>query len=137
MKPYSYDLREKVLNYSFTHSNTDTAATFDISSNTVFRLKKLYNETGDVKPRNRKITHKRLISPEGEIFLEALILTEPDLSIKDLRNAYKKKFGVAVCHGTMVNTLKKLNLTYKKRALSTRKNTMTGRKNSESTIKKT
>ena len=121
MKPYSNDLREKVLHYSFNHSLADTATTFDISKNTVFLLRKLYNETGGVQPRNKKRTCERLISSEGEIFLEALILTEPDLSNRDLRNAYKEKFGVSMCHGTMANALKKLNLTYKKKFYRSKK----------------
>jgi transposase len=115
MKPYSYDLRVKVLHYSFTHSILDTATTFGIGTNTVFLLKKLYDETGDVQPRKSQRIYERLITTEGETFLQALILTEPDLSINDLRNTYEEKFGVYVSHGTMVNALKRLNLTYKKK----------------------
>lgn len=115
MKPYSYDLREKALHYSFSHSIADTAITFGMSKNTVFLLRKLYAETGDVQPRKSNRIYERLISLDGETFLQALILTEPDLSIGDLRNAYEEKFGIYVSHGTMVNTLKRLNLSYKKK----------------------
>ena len=115
MKPYSYDLREKVLHYSFNHSIADTATVFGMSPNTVFLLRKLYEETGDVKPRKSQRTYERLITIEGETFLQALILTEPDLSIGDLRNAYEEKFGIYVSHGTMVNALNRLNLTCKKK----------------------
>ena len=115
MAAYSNDLRRKILNYSFSHSIAKTATTFAVSPNTVFLLKKLYEETGDVIPRKSNRVYDRLISREGEIFLEALILTEPDLSILDLRNAYEEEFSIWVSHGTMVNTLQRLNLTYKKK----------------------
>ena len=41
MKPYSYDLRIRIFNYSLSNSIQKTADIFGISPNTVFLLKKL------------------------------------------------------------------------------------------------
>ncbi len=51
MKPYSYDLRIRLYNYSLTHSIRETARIFRVSPNTVYLLKQLFIETGSLNPR--------------------------------------------------------------------------------------
>lgn len=111
MKAYSYDLRIKMLEYATKHSIKETAKAFKVSPNTVFLLKKRYLETGDIKPLKRKSSYKRLITTDGEIFLEALLLTEPNLTLENLRDAYEEHYKIRVSKGTISNTLKRLNLT--------------------------
>jgi transposase len=117
MKPYSYDLRKRILNHSLNNPASETARLFDVSANTVYLLKQLFLETGDVKPRasSRKYTH--LISPEGKLYLRMLIIEEPAITLEGLRREYQQAYGVNVSVGTMFNTLKNLRFSYKKNVL--------------------
>ena len=118
MKPYSYDLRIRIYNYSLTHSIRKTAAVFSVSPNTVLLLKKLFIETGSLNPRDRSFQPPHLITPKGEIYLQLLLDNEVDLTLEEIREHYEKKFGILVSIGTMYNTLKNLNITRKKKTFS-------------------
>jgi len=114
MKSYSEDLRKKILNYSLTHSIRETASLFKVSSNTVYLLKKRYMETGDIKPLKRTCYPERLITQDGENYIESIIAIEPDITLERLRVVYEEKYKIKVSKGTMSNTVKRLNLTRKK-----------------------
>jgi transposase len=129
MNVYSNDLRQKILNYSLTNSIRKTAKTFGVSPDTVYRIKKLFFETNSVTPPKPIREYTRLISEEGEIYLKALLSGEPDLSLEEIIDNYAEIYGVRVCIGTMFNTLKKLNLTYKKKSFIDPKKTLKEMKN--------
>ena len=60
-RPYSVDLREKVLKYLETNSNRRAASTlFQISSATIQRWITLKKEKGHVKPLRRAYAYKRI-----------------------------------------------------------------------------
>ncbi len=118
MKPYSYDLRVRIYDYSLTHTLAETAKVFNVGIDMVVKLRKLYAETGDLKPRKRSGENSCAISPEGEIFLRLLLKLEPDLTLEELCNRYKKEFDVYVCSATMHNTLKHMKITRKKKNFS-------------------
>ena len=63
MKPYSYDPGIKILNHSLNNPARETARLFDVSVNTVYLLKRLFLETGDVKPQASSRKYPYLISP--------------------------------------------------------------------------
>jgi transposase-like protein len=50
MNAHSKDLRQRILNHALTHSIRQTARLFQVSPDTVYRLKKLYYKTGDITP---------------------------------------------------------------------------------------
>ena len=118
MKPYSYDLRIRIFNFSLSNSIQETADMFGISPNTVFLLKKLFIETGSLNPRDRQYEYTHLITPEGELYLQLLLAEEVDLTLEELCNRYEEAYGVRVSIGTLFNTLKKLNITRKKKKYS-------------------
>lgn len=118
MKAYSYDFRIRVFNYSLTHSIQETAQVFKVSPNTVYLLKQLFFRTGSLKPCKRTTWVARLITPEGELYLQLLLAKEVDLTLEELCNRYEEAYGVRVSIGTMYNTLKKLNITRKKKTFS-------------------
>ncbi len=115
MKPYSYDLRIRIFNYSLSHSIRETARVFQVSPNTVYLLTKLFVETGSLNPRVNLFEHTRLITPEGEMYLCLLLNKEADLTLEELCNRYEQTYGVRVSIGTMYNTLERLNITRKKK----------------------
>lgn len=118
MKPYSYDLRVRIFVYSLFNSIRKTAQMFKISPNTVYLLINKFIETGNLNPSVHKYEYPHLITPEGELYLQVLLAKEVDLKLEELCNRYEEAYGVRVSIGTMYNTLKKLNITRKKKTFS-------------------
>ena len=87
----------------------------NVSPDTVQRLKKLYYETGGIEPRAPHIVHAHAVSPEGELYLQALLLDKPDLTLGELCDNYEEIYGVRVGVTTMHETLKRLGYSYKKK----------------------
>lgn len=115
MKPYSYDLRIRIFNYSLSHSIRETAKLFHVSPNTVYLLQKLFYETGSLEPRDYPNEKAHLITDEGEMYLKVLLIKECDLTLAELCDRYEQAYGVKVSIGTMFNTLERLNITRKKK----------------------
>ncbi|MGZ5193781.1 MAG: hypothetical protein ACXWB3_07695 [Kaistella sp.] len=118
MKPYSYDLRIRIFNYSLTHSIRETARIFQVSPNTVHLLRQLFIETGSLNPHGKSLDRPHLITPEGEMYLRLLLSKEVDLTLAELCNRYEQVYGVRVSIGTMYNTLERMNITRKKKTFS-------------------
>lgn len=114
MKPYSQDLRSRIFSHSLTHSVRETAEVFHVSPNTVQLLKNLFCSTGQLTPKPRGPARPRAVSEEGELFLKVLIVGQPDLTLKELRERYFQAYGTPVSTGAMHGTLKRLGLTLKK-----------------------
>jgi transposase len=115
MKPYSYDLRIRIFNYSLTHTIRETARIFQVSPNTVYLLTQLFIETGSLNPRDHLHERPHLITPEGELYLCLLLSKEIDLTLEELCNRYEQAYGIRVSIGTLYNTLERLNITRKKK----------------------
>lgn len=126
MNALSNDLRQRILNYAFTHSVRQTAGVFQVSPNTVHCLKKLYYETGGVAPRPCLAVHEHAVSPEGEMYLKILLKEDVDLTLAQLCERYEGTYGVRVGVSTMHHTLKHLGLTLKKKRFTTRTSTAMG-----------
>ena len=121
MNAYSNDLRQRIFNYSLNHSVRQTAKTFNVSPSRVQNLKKLFEETGSLTPREFKGEYPRLISEEGEIYLQVLLSKEVGLTLEKIIDNYEETYGIKVSVGTLFNTLRKLNITYKKKHFQTPK----------------
>lgn len=115
MKAYSYDLRVRIYNFSLMHTIRKTAEIFSVSPSTVNLFRKLFAETGSLKPRAPLYDRPYLITPEGETFLQLLIAQEVDLTLEEIRYRYESVFGILVSIGTMYNTLERLNISRKKK----------------------
>jgi transposase len=114
MNAYSLDLRTRMFSYALTHTVRETATLFHVSPNTVHRLKKLFIETGQLAPKPCQTGRRRAVSAEGELYLQALLREEVDLTLEALRERYAHTYGVTVSVGTMFNTLRRLRITRKK-----------------------
>jgi len=115
MTTYSKDLRQRILNYGLLHSIRATAERFQVSPNTVYLLKKLYYETGGIAPRQRSMAPDRLISAEGELWLQAILVETPDLSLAELCDRYEDIYKVRVSSSTMCDTLKRVGYSFKRK----------------------
>jgi transposase len=115
MNALSKDLRQRIFNYALNHSVRKTARAFRVSPNTVHLLKKLWYETGGLEPRPCEAVHAHAVSPEGELFLQALVVEAVDVTLERLCERYEQAYGVRVGVATMHLTLKRMGLTYKKK----------------------
>ena len=115
MNALSKDLRQRILNYALINPVRETARIFQVSPNTVHLLKELWYETGGIEPRACQAVHAHAVSPEGELFLQTLILEDVDLTLEELCEFYEQAYGVRVGVATMHLTLKRMGLTYKKK----------------------
>lgn len=120
MTTYSKDLRQRILNHGLVNPVRKTAEYFHVSPTTVQSLKKLYYETGGITPRERNIAPDRLISPEGELWLQAILLETPDSSLAELCDRYCDIYKIRVCPATMHNTVTRFGFSFKKKRSTTR-----------------
>jgi transposase len=108
MKPYSMDLRERVIGACEQGEETkQVAKRFGVSPAWVRRLKQHKRERGDIIPRTgggsrgRKIDRARLAE---------LVAQQPDATLVELRD----KLGINVTPWAISKALRELKLSYKK-----------------------
>lgn len=107
---YSMDLRERVLaDRDAGISKAAVARKYRVSTRWVYNLEKRREETGQFAPRRGRTGPKPKLAEHGERLLE-LVAEQPDASLRELRD----RLGVAVCIGTVHNTLRRLGVTFKK-----------------------
>lgn len=110
MRPYSVDLRERVLaDYDAGMGNEAVARKYRVSSRWVYKLRMQRAETGDIAPRRGNTGPKPKLAEHTERLLQ-LVEEQPDATLEELRD----RLGVPVCIGTVWNTLKALGVTLKK-----------------------
>jgi transposase len=114
MKPYSMDLRERVLADCDAGMGTSAvAAKYSVCGAFVRRLKQRRRETGEVQPRKATPGPKPSLAQgttDGGRLAE-LARAEPDLGAEE----YRDRLGLS-CHPTPVwRALRQLGLTFKKK----------------------
>jgi len=121
MNAHPLELRQRIFNYHLSHSVRNTAELFGVSPDTVQRLKQRFIETGDLAPRSCHAEHAHAVSPEGELYLQALLVEQPDLSLAELHKEYARAYGVAVGTTTLHHLLQRLGYSRKKNILRPQK----------------
>lgn len=114
MNAYSLDLRERIFSYSICHTIKETAEQFRVSSSTVYLLKKRFYETGCLSPKVRQYKATRLMTVEGQLYIQSLLAEQSDLTLEKLRDEYEAAYGIRVSIGTMYNTVQEMGFSYKK-----------------------
>lgn len=105
-KPYSLDLRERVLKYLEQFPNrTRACQLFQVGRATVFRWLSRKQKEGHVQPLQRKYAFKRV----DDLALNEYIAAHPDQFLSEIA----KNFGVSP--QSIFYNLKRLNITRKKR----------------------
>lgn len=108
MKPYSMDLRERVIGACDAGEPTKAVATrFGVSRAWVRRLKQHRRERGDILPRNGGGSRGRKIDRQ---LLAELVQQQPDATLVELRD----RLGVSVTLWAICKALRELKLSYKK-----------------------
>ncbi len=105
-KPYSLDLRERVLQYLEQFPDRNKASRlFQVSRSTIFRWLYRKKKEGHVKPLQRKYAFKRI----DDLALTQYIADHPDQFLAEIA----KNFGVTP--QSIFYALRRLNITRKKR----------------------
>jgi transposase len=108
MKPYSNDIRSKVLQayQRGDGSQREIAARFDVSLTFVRDLLKLFRETGSVEPRVACLQVRgSKIDQESIEFLLRVLLDQPSLSLSQLRERLACERNLRVSRATLCRVL--------------------------------
>ncbi len=114
MKPYSKDLRLKVLAaVDRDMPRKEVARVFGVSEPTIRRYLRLRRETGGVQPKPipGPPAHKRRALEER---LPAQVRLNPDLTLGEHCELFEEEHGMEVSTATMSRALKRLGLPLKK-----------------------
>jgi len=116
MKPYSLDMRQKIIN-SYEAGNTSirkVAARFQVSKSTVQELLKRKRETGELFPRQAKGGKpSQLLGQEQQI--KEMVAEHPDYQLAEYCEYWEEKTGVRLSESAMCRFLQKQQLTMKKK----------------------
>jgi transposase len=117
-KPYSLDLRERIVGYvDEGHSARAAAGVFGVSPSTAVRLAAAHRRHGSLAPK----AQGRAPGTAGKLaahldFLIEQVECEPDITLQELANALSEARGVEVQLSSIHRALIRAGYSYKKRA---------------------
>lgn len=117
MKPYSLDLRQKIIDTYFEGgiSQRQLAKRFRVALSFIQKLLKQYRETGSITPKVRKQQTPIKLSEEQLNILSLIVSNNNDITLDELRILLEKQTGVLIGRSTLDRMLKRLNLNLKKK----------------------
>ena len=117
MKPYSLDLRQKIIDVYETVpiSQRQLAKRFGVTLSFIEKLLKQRRETGSIAPKVRTQQTPTKLNEANLAVLRQLVEAHNDATLEELRNLLKQATGIQVGRSTIDRMLKKLNLTLKKK----------------------
>lgn len=117
-KPYSLDLRQRIVRYvDEGHSARAAARVFGVSASTAVRLAAAHRGAGDIapKPQGRAPgTAGKLVAHMD--FLAERVRSEPDITLQELATALRHARGMEVQLSSIHRALMRAGYSYKKRA---------------------
>ncbi len=116
-KPYSMDLRERVVAYVVAgHSCRAAARVFGVSASTAVRLAAAHRGGGHIapKPQGRAPGTAGKLAAH-RVFLLEFVRAEPDITLKELAGALAEAYGVRVQLSSVHRALRRAGYSYKKR----------------------
>lgn len=128
MKPYSCDLRQKVINaYNNQEgSQRQLAKRFSVSLSFVQSLLRRYRNSGTVEAKPHGGGQKPKLNHEQLALVELLVESDNDATLVELCKQLEQKTQVKISRSTMGRITQKLNLTRKKKHCTPAKNTRNG-----------
>jgi transposase len=111
MKPYSMDLRQRILKDVDAGMSTRKVATkYEVSESWVRRLKQRRRENGEIVPRSsRNRRQPKWLAVADR--LQTLVERKPDITLRELRKA----LGDTLSIQTLSRALRQLQMTFKKK----------------------
>ena len=117
-KPYSLDLRERIVGYvEEGHSARSAAGVFGVSASTAVRLAAAHRRDGNIapKPQGRAPGTAGKLAAHLDFLIERL-RSEPDITLQVLAEALSEARGVKVQLSSIHRALIRAGYSYKKRA---------------------
>lgn len=116
MKPYSLDLRQKIVDRyeEGDISQRELARQFRVAVSFVETLLKRYRETSSVEPKVRTQQTPTKLNEQQLSVLEQLVEAQNDATLEELRHRLEQKTGMSVSCSSINRMLIKLNLSVKK-----------------------
>lgn len=117
-KAYGIDFRKKILEAYLNKEDSipNLAKRFKVSASTIKRIAQRYRETGEVKLYLHNVGRHELIDEAGKKTLESLLLSQPDLTLSEIQEAYYKRHKIKPVLAVFHRVLKNLNYSYKKKS---------------------
>ena len=116
-KPYSIDLRERIVAYVVAGQSCRAAArVFGVSASTAVRLAAAQRLQGHLapKPQGRAPGTAGKLAPHKAFLLE-IVRAEPDITLKELAGALAEAHAVRVQLSSLHRALRRAGISYKKR----------------------
>ena len=115
MKPYSVDLRQKIVPTYLNETiiQRQLAQRFHVALSFVIKILKQYRETGCLSPRKSPGRPRKLNQEQLKV-LEVLVEEKNDWTLEEDGRELEKRRGVQVSHTTIDRMTKQLELTVKK-----------------------
>jgi len=116
MRPYSLDLRQKILRANDQHlgSQRALAALFGVSQSFLEKLLHRRRTTGEVAPRPHAGGRQPRCNAAALAFIRQLVQTQPDATLEELCTQLQQRRGVRVSVATMCRMLQRVGLPRKK-----------------------
>jgi putative transposase len=117
VKPYSLDFRQKIIEVyeSEAISQRKLAKRFKVAPSFIQKLLKQYRETQSLAPKVRVQQTPAKLNDEHRLVLRRLVEDNNDATLEELQVLLEESTQVKVSRSTIDRTLKKLDLTLKKR----------------------
>lgn len=136
MRPYSLDLRQKVVDAidNSLGTNSEIAEMFNVSESFIYNLLRRRRETGDITPAPHGGGAQLKLDDATLEALAEIVDESPDATLEQLRDLLEKETKVSVCVSSIWNGLEYLGITLKKKRAvpmkPTPNNALPSRKNS-------
>ena len=117
MKPYSLDLRERVLNAYINRQGTveEVAGQFQVGVDFIYKLARQSRTLGHVEPLPHGGGHDFLIAFQGEEELAQWVKEKPDATLAELQERLARDQGLKTSQSTVSRALSRLGLGRKKK----------------------
>lgn len=121
-RPYSQDLRERVVDAAGATSRRQAAARFGVGVATAIRWMAALTTTRTTAPRPQGRARRSKLDPH-EAFLRGLIDATDDITLEEMRARLREEHDLTVGLSTLWSFLDARGLTYKKRQPTPRSRT--------------
>lgn len=110
----SNDTRKRLIQaYEKNQNAKETAKNYGVHVSTVYRLRQLHEETGNVEARTERCGRKRILSEEDIRTIDRVIEEQPDITIRELQ----EKLSLPCSHETLRKAALELGWRYKKKSV--------------------
>lgn len=118
MKPYSLDLRQRVVNAYLQGEGSiaELAALFQVSLFFLKKMLRLHRRGESLAPKSNGGGNPPVLNEEQQAVLRAAVQAQPDATLKQLQQTLAARCQVRASAATICRALQKLSLPRKKKA---------------------